>query len=198
MGGTVHFEQASEQAPTVITYKIQGNDSSAERGMHIHQFGDNTNGCTSAGPHCMFSSPFLLIIIYIYIYIIKQGKRENPKIKNKIKKRLTRRGKGEGDKSSDDDTPPKPPTLPQLVNPFSKTHGAPNDEERHVGDLGNFKTDSNGNAEGTITDTKVKLIGPTSVLGVCEPPPPPKPCSLPFLSLSLSEKKEKKGKKKAC
>lgn len=55
-----------------------------------------------------------------------------------------------------------------IVNPFSKTHGAPDDEERHVGDLGNFKTDSNGNAEGTITDKKVKLIGPTSVLGVCE------------------------------
>lgn len=55
-----------------------------------------------------------------------------------------------------------------IVNPFSKTHGAPDDEERHVGDLGNFKTDSNGNAEGTITDKKIKLIGPTSVLGVCE------------------------------
>lgn len=52
----MHFEQASEQDPTVITYKIQGNDPSAERGMHIHQFGDNTNGCTSAGPHCMFPS----------------------------------------------------------------------------------------------------------------------------------------------
>lgn len=64
VSGTVRFEQASEQAPTVITYNIQGNDPSAERGMHIHQFGDNTNGCTSAGPHCTcFSSlpPFLLI-----------------------------------------------------------------------------------------------------------------------------------------
>lgn len=58
-----------------------------------------------------------------------------------------------------------------IVNPYSKTHGAPDDEERHVGDLGNFKTDSNGNAEGTITDKNVKLIGPTSVLGVCELPP---------------------------
>ncbi len=53
------------------------------------------------------------------------------------------------------------------VNPFSKTHGAPTDSERHVGDLGNFKTDKQGNAEGTITDEQIKLIGPTSVLGVC-------------------------------
>lgn len=58
------------------------------------------------------------------------------------------------------------PVLP-LVNPFSKTHGAPTDSERHVGDLGNFKTDSQGNAEGSITDEQVKLIGQESVLGVC-------------------------------
>lgn len=61
MSGTVRFEQVSEQEPTVITYNIQGNDPSAERGIHIHQFGDNTNGCTSAGPHCtsFFLSFFL-------------------------------------------------------------------------------------------------------------------------------------------
>ncbi|KAL2367073.1 hypothetical protein RJZ57_008592, partial [Blastomyces gilchristii] len=49
--GTVTFEQASESSNTVISYTITGNDPNAERGFHIHQFGDNTNGCTSAGPH---------------------------------------------------------------------------------------------------------------------------------------------------
>ena len=53
------------------------------------------------------------------------------------------------------------------VNPFSKTHGAPHDDERHVGDLGNFKTDAQGNSKGTVTDKMIKLIGQDSVLGVC-------------------------------
>lgn len=52
------------------------------------------------------------------------------------------------------------------VNPFGKTHGAPTDAERHVGDLGNFKTDAEGNATGTMQDKLVKLIGAESVLGV--------------------------------
>ncbi|RFU77797.1 superoxide dismutase [Trichoderma arundinaceum] len=51
VSGTVIFEQASEGAPTTITYDITGNDPNAKRGFHIHTFGDNTNGCTSAGPH---------------------------------------------------------------------------------------------------------------------------------------------------
>ncbi len=55
---------------------------------------------------------------------------------------------------------------PYLVNPFSKTHGAPSDSERHVGDLGNIKTDAQGDAKGSMTDNMVKLIGPESVLGV--------------------------------
>ena len=52
MTGTITFEQDSESAPTKITWDITGNDPSAKRGVHIHTFGDNTNGCTSAGPHC--------------------------------------------------------------------------------------------------------------------------------------------------
>ncbi|KAM3506410.1 hypothetical protein MY11210_007560 [Beauveria gryllotalpidicola] len=51
VGGVVTFEQDSESSPTTITYNISGNATYAERGFHIHTFGDNTNGCTSAGPH---------------------------------------------------------------------------------------------------------------------------------------------------
>lgn len=72
------------------------------RGFHIHAFGDNTNGCTSAGPH---------------------------------------------------------------FNPFGKEHGAPEDDNRHVGDLGNISTDANGVAKGTKQDTLVKLIGANSIIG---------------------------------
>ena len=51
------------------------------------------------------------------------------------------------------------------VNPHSKEHGAPSDSNRHVGDLGNFETDGQGNAKGSVSDKFVKLIGPESVLG---------------------------------
>ena len=100
--GTVTFEQESESSNTKITWDITGNDPNAERGMHVHAFGDNTNGCTSAGPH---------------------------------------------------------------FNPHGKDHGAPDDDERHVGDLGNFKTDAQGNATGTVEDKLIKLIGSESVIG---------------------------------
>jgi len=56
-------------------------------------------------------------------------------------------------------------THQSLVNPHGKEHGAPSDSERHVGDLGNFKTDGQGNAQGSVTDKLIKLIGPDSVLG---------------------------------
>jgi len=100
--GTVTFEQSSESSPTTITWDISGNDANAERGIHVHVFGDNTNGCLSAGGH---------------------------------------------------------------FNPFGKDHGAPGDEERHVGDLGNFKTDANGNSTGSTQDSLIKLIGAQSVIG---------------------------------
>ena len=73
------------------------------------------------------------------------------------------------------------------VNPHSKTHGAPSDEERHVGDMGNFKTDGQGNAKGTMTDKLIKLIGPESILGVSSllPSPLTFPSLIYPLSLSL-------------
>ncbi|KAF3924489.1 hypothetical protein ABW21_db0207652 [Orbilia brochopaga] len=100
--GTVTFEQAHESSRTTITWDITGLDKDSLRGLHIHQFGDNTNGCTSAGPH---------------------------------------------------------------FNPENKEHGAPEDAERHVGDLGNIRTDDSGKAHGTVEDPLIKLIGPQSVLG---------------------------------
>ncbi len=60
-------------------------------------------------------------------------------------------------------------TTRYLVNPHSKTHGAPSDSERHVGDLGNFKTDGQGNASGSVEDKLIKLIGQESVIGVSKP-----------------------------
>jgi Cu-Zn family superoxide dismutase len=100
--GRVIFEQQDENAVTTISWDISGQDPNAHRGFHVHQFGDNTNGCISAGPH---------------------------------------------------------------FNPFGKSHGAPDDEERHVGDLGNICTDAQGNSVGSIEDSQVKLIGAESVLG---------------------------------
>ncbi|KAK9320905.1 superoxide dismutase [Lipomyces orientalis] len=102
VSGTVTFEQIAEGDPTTISWDIKGNDPNALRGFHVHEFGNMTNGCISAGGH---------------------------------------------------------------YNPFGKTHGAPTDEVRHVGDLGNVATDAEGTARGSTTDSLISLIGPLSVLG---------------------------------
>jgi len=57
-------------------------------------------------------------------------------------------------------------TSPQgHFNPYGKDHGAPGDMNRHVGDLGNIKSNREGFAKGMIEDRMVRLAGPTSVLG---------------------------------
>merc|ERR1712000_334162 len=44
VSGTVFLEQADESSPTTVTWDITGNSPNAERGFHIHTFGDNANG----------------------------------------------------------------------------------------------------------------------------------------------------------
>ncbi|EIM85978.1 uncharacterized protein STEHIDRAFT_98286 [Stereum hirsutum FP-91666 SS1] len=51
VSGTVTFEQASKTGPVTVTGDLKGLDATAQRGFHIHQLGDVTNGCASAGPH---------------------------------------------------------------------------------------------------------------------------------------------------
>ncbi|MED6204105.1 hypothetical protein PIB30_005831 [Stylosanthes scabra] len=50
-------------------------------------------------------------------------------------------------------------------NPNNLTHGAPEDEVRHAGDLGNIVANANGVAEATIVDNQIPLSGPNSVVG---------------------------------
>lgn len=46
--GTVHF--AEEGDAVRVTGEVSGL-TPGQHGFHIHQFGDITNGCLSAGPH---------------------------------------------------------------------------------------------------------------------------------------------------
>ncbi|XP_044982384.1 superoxide dismutase [Cu-Zn] 2-like isoform X1 [Hordeum vulgare subsp. vulgare] len=50
-------------------------------------------------------------------------------------------------------------------NPLNKSHGAPVDDERHVGDLGNIQANKDGVAEIFIKDLQISLRGPHSILG---------------------------------
>jgi superoxide dismutase, Cu-Zn family len=50
VSGVVHFTQASEDSPTVIEGEIKGLTPGLH-GFHVHEYGDTTNGCVSAGAH---------------------------------------------------------------------------------------------------------------------------------------------------
>lgn len=99
INGLVKFTDNGDS--TKIEWEISGL-TKGKHGFHIHEFGNLSNGCTTAGAH---------------------------------------------------------------YNPYKKTHGGPEDETRHVGDLGNVVADDSGVARGSIDDKLIKLSGPYSVIG---------------------------------
>ncbi|XP_028554591.1 superoxide dismutase [Cu-Zn] 2 isoform X2 [Dendrobium catenatum] len=101
VGGSLNFFEDQSTGFTHVSGKITGL-SPGLHGLHIHSFGDTTNGCNSTGPH---------------------------------------------------------------FNPFKKLHGAPNDVERHAGDLGNVSADEHGVANVSLKDLQIPLSGPNSILG---------------------------------
>jgi superoxide dismutase, Cu-Zn family len=50
-------------------------------------------------------------------------------------------------------------------NPMKKPHGAPDNPERHAGDMGNLEADSAGKAHLELKDSMLKLGGENSILG---------------------------------
>merc|ERR1712151_855310 len=99
--GIVAFTQENKDSKCTITAKITGLTPGLH-GFHIHEFGDLTNGCTTAGGH---------------------------------------------------------------YNPYGKNHGGPDDEERHVGDMGNAVAGEDGVATFTLHDHLISLFGEHNVIG---------------------------------
>ena len=50
-------------------------------------------------------------------------------------------------------------------NPTKKPHGAPDNAERHVGDLGNITADESGKAHYDRIDTVIELNGENTIVG---------------------------------
>lgn len=100
IGGNITFTQLPN-GKVQVSGMIHGL-ASGQYGFHIHEKGDITGGCDSAGGH---------------------------------------------------------------FNPENKQHGHPNDEDRHVGDLGNVEFNENQVANVNIIDDKISLFGAHCIIG---------------------------------
>ena len=50
VSGTLYLKQSASGGPVTITGEVKGL-TPGEHGIHVHELGDTTNGCISAGPH---------------------------------------------------------------------------------------------------------------------------------------------------
>lgn len=100
--GIVEIGQIQINKPVHIKGKFSGLGLNSKHGFHIHQWGNLSQGCVTAGPH---------------------------------------------------------------FNPNQKNHGGPYDNDRHIGDLGNVESDSNGHAVFELVDHEISLFGRNSVVG---------------------------------
>ncbi len=51
IGGVVLFHQCTPDSPTKVRFELRGIKSGAVHAVHIHEFGNLTEGCKSAGAH---------------------------------------------------------------------------------------------------------------------------------------------------
>lgn|ERR1719299_91453 len=98
--GTITFKQEGD-GPVTVSGEVRGL-APGNHGFHVHEFGDYSSGCSSAGGH---------------------------------------------------------------FNPHGKDHGGPEDENRHVGDLGNIVANESGVAAVQLEDKQLTLHGINSIVG---------------------------------
>ena len=51
ISGLIYFSQTSPRHPTEIFFSLKGFDPFAVHAVHIHEYGDLTEGCKSMGGH---------------------------------------------------------------------------------------------------------------------------------------------------
>ncbi|CAK9781748.1 Cu-Zn superoxide dismutase [Cutaneotrichosporon oleaginosum] len=99
-GELIFFQRAWSDVVT-LTGQISG-ATPGLHGMHVHQFGDLSQGCNSTGVHW---------------------------------------------------------------NPLNRNHGAPEDRNRHMGDMGNFEAGADGVINVNHVDRRMSLCGRYSIMG---------------------------------